>query len=363
MDEEKTGGGLASRKNPRHTKRYNNIQVNRLCVIYQRLGWRKTFIRNYFKNLSDTNVNYESDEIVLTEYAESWYDLYSNDEMTFQEKMWSVGFKKSVIEKLWKIVRPFYHTCYTHRQLYDLVLEFLVEHSKPIGKKSQPFFYKPATLNTWNLNKKYGYCINIEVCHQTNFCDISQQEILALHPANKNLNDDDNESMYLFHATSWMYAQDIIINGVDHDKGRRCLDFGIRRGFYTTENINMAISWGVKKYAFWNNEVAILVFKVSKSSVETSKYIEFPAPTKEWQDLVKHSRKCQGKKNILDDADFVYGPVCTNPHKISQNQKTLDAIAETRDELFQFVSKSDVADEILTKSLIGTLWMSKKHIH
>lgn len=206
------------------------------------------------------------------------------------------------------------------------------------------------------LEQKVWILLEHRCVSSNHFCDICQHEILDLHPSNKNLNgDNNNENMYLFHATSWMYAQDIIINGVDHDKGRRCLDFGIRRGFYTTKNVNMAISWAVKKYAFWKIEVAILVFKVSKSFIETSKYIEFLATTKEWQDWVKHSRKCWGKKNILDDADFVYGPVCANPHKISQNQKIHDAIAETRDELFQFVSKSDVADEILTKSLIGTL--------
>lgn len=144
MDEAKTGGGLA-RKKPQHFYRYtNNIQVNRLCEKYQKLGWRKTFIENYFNNQSDANVNYETYKNVLTVYAESWYDLYGNDEMTMQEKLWSVGLKKSVVEKLWKIIRPFHHTCYTHRQLYDLVLEYLLEHSKPIGKKNHPFFYKPA---------------------------------------------------------------------------------------------------------------------------------------------------------------------------------------------------------------------------
>lgn len=37
-----------------------------------------------------------------------------------------------------------------------------------------------------------------------------------------------------------------------------------------------------------------------------------------WKELIKLSRSC--KVNILDDYDFVFGPMCTNPDKLNRQE-------------------------------------------
>lgn len=171
-----------------------------------------------------------------------------------------------------------------------------------------------------------------------------------------NVQNAEKDSFLVYHCTSWCYAKNIIEYEVDYTKGRRCLDFGVRPGFYTTKDIKMAHGWGIKNYKRWKNEIAILIFEVSKSMLRDYNVKEFSSTSPEWKKMVKESRMCETKKNLLDEFDFVVGPVCKNPHDVVQ--KNAQPVAHR--DLYQFVSKSDKADAFLTEHFVGCIWFSKQ---
>jgi hypothetical protein len=163
------------------------------------------------------------------------------------------------------------------------------------------------------------------------------------------------QSTLFFHATNWQSAVNIATYGIDRTRGRRCLDFGIQPGFYLTPDINVGVQWCQTNASRWDKELCIMVFVVQKPALLNSK--TFKAANKEWQQLVSHSRHCQGATNALDWVDTVYGPMAANVKAMVENR----AIAKTHaSPKMQLASKSNLSDRALSECYVGTLFFSSQ---
>jgi hypothetical protein len=94
IDETSEGGAgtsvIATRKQKRPMKKH----LKKLCDRYKKLGWREKYIDDYFKNMSECNMDYEVPDYVFLDYAESWFGYAYEDNMGFQTLLYKVGFKK-----------------------------------------------------------------------------------------------------------------------------------------------------------------------------------------------------------------------------------------------------------------------------
>jgi hypothetical protein len=355
LEQEGSGGSSHASKKARKKLKSSRKYLDEVCDKFKQLGWRKSYIDNYFKNMTDFHVEDWTLEHNFLNYAESWYDSIGEDEESFKETLWKTGLTKSKIGKIWKIIQPLYETCYNQEQLYDKILEYLLEQSKVIGKKNQIHYLHSHTTDEWIENEQLGYMMNISKVptnlDQYTIADV--EEKIKTHPKYQ----DDKKFVYFYHATSWYYGKNIITRGVDHNKGRRCLDFGVLPGFYMTHQMDTVISWAMKNKDYWRNEVVLLIFKLSWNELQKMDYIEFLSPTNEWKSFVKRSRQCEESYTELDDCDFVYGAICKNPKDVVYR----NVAPVTKKNLFQLVSKSRKADVFLKSSYMGSLWFAKEH--
>jgi hypothetical protein len=236
--------------------------------------------------------------------------------------------------------------------MYDIVLEYLLEQSKPLGNLGKSYLFHEDKINEWIPHPEFKYCLNYR--DEPGHVDRLQNLIISNY-SNTTLQNADKDSFLVYHCTSWFYAMNIADIGVDYLKGRRCLDFGIAPGFYTTRDVHMARAWGKNNMDRWRKEVVILVFRVLKKSLKEFKVIEFQDESPKWQSLITSSRKFKAKENMLDRCDIVYGPVCKNPHDVVR--KNSHPVAHHN--MFQLVLKSRKADAWLTENLVGSIWFSK----
>ena len=158
-------------------------------------------------------------------------------------------------------------------------------------------------------------------------------------------------SFFYFHATNWSGAVSICDEGVFHDVGRFCTDFGIKPCFYTGPNSKDAIEWASKKSRLFNREAAILVFSFPNSPLKHSnlQVKSFEKANREWSRLVRESRACLKKRGELDAFDLVHGPMVAN----------IDTIAPHKPFKWQLASKSVESDAYFDHHLIGVVWLKK----
>lgn len=355
MSMSQEGSGFARSVSKQYQQR-KDTQLNVICDKFKEIGWKKKYIDRYRERFTDFDFEDERDDYWMEQELTSHYEGYvANQPESFINILCRGGFKKRVAEKLWAdIIEPIYDTCYTTEQLYDIAIDYVLGKTNPIQTKSA-YYLKLAKENEWTLTQVqegtksiyYGHVINI---NQTDNVSEKVNKLKEIRDAKA------NEVLYLFHCTSWTFAKNIIEYGVSSSVGRQCLDFGIRQGFYTTENIQMAIEWGEKQRKYWKGQVAIVIFEIDAKKLKKYKTKYFNSTTNEWKQLVTHSRKCEEKENALDFFDFVYGPVCLNPKAVCSQGKA--PIADKGK--FQFVSKSINGDFLMRDSYIGSIFFANQ---
>ena len=116
------------------------------------------------------------------------------------------------------------------------------------------------------------------------------------------------------------------------------------------------MTWAKNKNNMWNNESAIVVFRFANYNAmkknKSNKY--FMDASNEWETVTTLSRKCQD--NILDDYDFIYGPMVANPYRVENHNE----VAKPHNDIkWQFASKTYASDNILKKSIYGVIWLKK----
>lgn len=113
---------------------------------------------------------------------------------------------------------------------------------------------------------------------------------------------------FVYHATSWADANNIITDRIKPHLGRRNLDFGCQGSFYVSTSFSMAARWSRIHRQIWDYQNAILVYTLSKSVAVQDKLVwrtlDYPQP---WKSIVCKSRNGEDT-DIDEDVDFVEGP-------------------------------------------------------
>lgn len=298
-----------------------------------------------FINLKDYEIDNETHEYLAEVYSKVWlsptYALSKKD-------LYDIGLSNEVSSKLFDVLEPLLNTCYTNEQLLECGLEYLFSKSRAISSKEMRYFISNVQNDTWVKHEIYGACYNIT---------LDTDSHMRLNKSINELEKDDYTMFY--HCTNWNSCLKILKYGSVSYLGKKCLDFGVLPSFYLTPDINAALSWGKKNGKRWENEIATLVYRVSKkllaSTVKKYKVKYFACANDEWKQLTTSSRRCTEPYNELDKYDFTYGPIVSNIQQIDkQEAQPYYPI------VYQLAAKSEKANKYLKRNYVGSVWFEKK---
>lgn len=312
------------------TQKYND---HIMSVLYETIGFKKSSITKLLKSVTKHEWSmYESNYNTFDTISE----IIHKDINTYSAFIANIRKSiRDVYEKILLQIKDHYNDIH----LIDMIIEYAFGKYAPLIKnKSQLFLYNPTEVDKWFLKD------NI---HHYNLNETDCESALQLLRSNNSSN-----TKMFYHTTSWIFATKIMSKGPDHTKGRPCLDFGVEPSFYMTPTLNTAIDWVQSKRAIWRNECAILVFSLQENLSRHKKNKFFTDASNEWETLTSSSRKCQD--NVLDDYNFVYGPMVANPFQIEHRDEVAKAHTEIK---WQIASKNTKSDNILKKTLIGVIWI------
>lgn len=328
------GGGHASRS----TLRIKKVVKKQKQKQKQSLIETKLHSIGFCPSLLKAHASKINEKVLIENYSPSdaikllWRQWSALDRTSCKSALQSVGFKAAHVRSLVPILEPLWDH-YTVETIIDIAIEFKLEKYKA---------YAPQI--------KRGYLFESIGFGQVN----SNVHPTAMH---FNGDGDGDDCMNLikakcmhhnlyFHATSWEGALSICKEGVVHESGRPCLDFGIKPGFYTTPSSLDALEWAQRKKKLFAGECAIILFSIPKKFPSDITCKRFEKANREWTKLTKESRACFLKYNELDKFDFVDGPMMADiPHNPIKHQ---------------LASKSAKSDALLNECLVGVVWLYKK---
>lgn len=314
------------------------------------LGWRNDFLDNNLPVLTKSDLRRETEDFFIRSYASKWF---ANGETSIKRVLYQGGMTRQKSSTLSKTFQKLVDTCYSIEQLLDVIIDYLLGLYTPISALSANYFKSGHIVNEWFDDPMLGRIYNVSPTKTRSVNKgILYKMVRDAAVAGHTL---------FFHCTNWGGCQNILRQGVDYSKGRRCLDFGILPSFYLTPDLNGALEWGMKSRNYWGNEVAILIFRLdddilnSEQAQHRVKYFE--EATSEWYELTTNSRRCRSRRNALDKYDFVFGPMVANPTDVVKFDKEAVPHKTTK---FQLASKTDDSDAYLQVNLIGSIWLDKQ---
>ena len=234
-------------------------------------------------------------------------------------------------------------THYSTIHLIQIIIEYGYGNYNPIT--TDLFLYNKNVSNTWYKYKTADNNIEYDYYNAEDYSDV----IKALNEYQIDL----HQFTLYYHTTCWSSLQEIILEGPDSRSGRQCLDFGRTPSFYVTPDIKTAINWCQKRKINFQSECGIIIFALPIKKYDDYKIFE--EATDEWKYLVKESRLCK-KKNLLDNMNFVYGPMLANIMDVKQDNIEAKTHSPVK---WQLASKCRESDKILKKSIIGAIFIKK----
>ena len=222
------------KNNPKIKKQKQSLIETRLHSI----GFRPSLLKAHASEINEKVLieNYSpSDAIKLL-----WRQWSTLDRTSCKSALKSVGLKAAQVRSLVPILEPLWDH-YTVETIIDIAIEFKLEKYKA---------YAPHIKRGY-LFESTGH-VNFKV-HSTAI-HFNGDDHMDLIKAKCMQHQDHN--LY-FHATSWEGAVSICKEGVVHESGRPCLDFGIKPGFYTTPSSIDALEWTQRKKKLFAGECAI----------------------------------------------------------------------------------------------------------
>lgn len=322
--------------------------VVRLIDFMEGKGWRREYLEEHLKGVKDYEIDNETYEYLAEEYTTRW--LSPIERALSKSDLFNIGLSDEVSTKLFNVLEPLLNTSYSNEQLLECGLEYLFGKYGAMTSVETRYFITNIPNHTWIKHKLYGDCCNISSLDTYNN-HIQLNEII------RQIKKDDY--IIFYHCTNWKSCLKIIEYGSVSYWGKSCLDFGILSSFYLTPDITFALSWGEKNRKRWNDEVGILVYRISKrllaSGVKKYKVKYFTSANDEWKQLTTNSRRCTEQNNVLDKYDFIYGPIVSNVHNIDKEE------AQTHNPIiFQLATKTEKANKYLKNHYIGSIWIEKK---
>lgn len=328
-------------------------KTKKLISFYVNHGMKKTHVRRYEKLLDNDFLDFEEKEFavgLIKNYAET-----IGFNRSISNTLQNIGFTKNKSIQMENIFEAFINTSYTNSQLIDMCIEQIFQILfNTIADIDAKFYIEPEKENIWFKNN------NISMINAPYKANIDEFEKLKETMTHLQIEKEVlNKHNILYHTTTWEYAFHIL-NKIDHTTGRKCLDFGIKSGFYLGTRLYDTIEWGqrLSKYENKKSEIATIVFLIPKHYPDTIKWKSLTE--EEWLRITFQSRKCQapkfrGELEELENIDLVYGPVVSNSEDIKKNSAKPRKFKDKH----QLVSKTDNGDAFLQTKIKGVIFYKK----
>jgi hypothetical protein len=341
---------------PSKRKQPEYAQTAQLLQTLYELGWRTDYLATTFPHMHDDLLSNWPDTLLIKNIF-SKKIRQQDHRHTIKDSLQRIGLHDSVATKLAAILEPLQDTSYTHAQLLDIAIEYILGDYEPITPPDTTHLFSPEIVNRWQTvnvirDDVSKACIIYNIpyhCHTMRGLEQCTKALQAL-------SNPDSPATYYFHATSWDGSTSIL-HHVDHQKGRPCLDFGIHPGFYMSPDIMRGVEWCKKNKRRWSNETAIVIFKVPNQLPTHLQRKNLEGA--EWSEVTKEARRCKRKDeiNLIRDYDFVYGNMVSNPRGVKyEGEQPVHHDPPKK----QLVSRTSTADRLLNASLIGCLYFQKR---
>lgn len=337
-----TGGG---------TTRTQHTYTTQLLNEFIRFGWRREYVNAMFRRLHDKLLHEYPMHIFIEEYSNTAIRRLETSHESIKDSLTQIGLRPEIALQLELVVRSLQGSSYTNVQIIDTAIFYLLGHYKPLTPPNTKHLLYPDIIDTW-VNYIYE-SKSISIYNMTQYCSVSSlSHFIAALATIPNPYSDKN---YYFHATSWKGSL-AITEGVNRLVGRRCLDFGILPGFYTSNSPNDAVGWGYANSQRWSNEVAIMIFCIPNNIIPSN--LKFKNLTgDEWVQVTSHSRQCNDTFDLklIKSIDILYGDMVQNASIVRDGGFPLTHTPPKK----QLVSKSDAGDAFMYKCLIGCIYFKK----
>ncbi len=332
-------GGTRTIRTLRQTQR-----VKSLFDVMVSKGYSRDYLNNKFNKLTNKDLTqYYGNEEYFIKDAAMYVIQQLPPEIFLYDGLVLAGFTEESAREAYEAIELLINTSYSQQQLYEIAINYLVSDIyEPLTSSKANYYISPETVG-FSVEYKNTNIFNIQYkCENTNTV---KDFIQTLLPPNMNL---------YYHATNWRSCLSIL-DGVNHNKGSDCLDFGYTNSFYLSPDLSTALRWGSANEKRFKKEIAIVVFAIQKIPSDIN-ILEYKSPTKGWAYFVELSRKCLIENyNKLDDYDFVKGPILANPQKVIDKTEAPRAIKNS----IQLASKTEEADKFLDSCLVGSFMFKK----
>jgi hypothetical protein len=338
------GGGKRKLSNTKRSNKESKEFKEKLVE----LGWNSEYVKHTFRYLTDKMLQNWPHHVLIEELFGELIEEQGWKNM-IHESLMGIGIREDLAIKLETILEPLLDSSYTHEQLLDIAIEYILGNYEPITSANTRFLYSPEILSIWTeieIEEKPYHIYNIPYHCNNNIVKKEIEDNLILS----------DEYQYYFHATSWKSSNQIM-DYIDRSSGRTCLDFGKRPGFYLATRIEDSVEWCIKNKARWSNETSILVFRIPKElpSMIKLKHLE----EDEWMAITKESRECKDKENEIRQLrryDLLYGNMVSNPTAVKERRELPKTHTPPKDQL---VGRTDIAEKFLQSCLIGCFYFQK----
>ena len=329
-----------------------------LLQTFQKTGWKQSVLQKQFKSLTDKMLqnNDEQDTERLRVFADIWFEELGFD-TSIEKTLLNMGLTVRAANIADQAISPLLYTCYSHKQIIQIAIQYLLGYYKPLTPPNGTHFYRPELHDQW-IPYTTTNGDTIPVMNYKLSCVNTQTENLNKLLTSTFLKP--NHTLF-YHTTSWASCKSIL-REINHLSGMPCLDFGICPSFYMTDMLQHALDWGVIRGPNFLNELGTVIFSIPNNLPSKIRYKELQG--EEWKSVVIQSRLCTTNclpddQNIpeVDAYDFIFGDMLKNSSAIKKKKQT-DPITHTPPKK-QLVSKTNRGDIFLQECIVGCIFYNK----
>ena len=202
-----------------------------------------------------------------------------------------------------------------------------------------------TVLKAINVTKKEGTC----------WQDINLFNTVKLNELN--LLDDDAFEVF-YHGTSHERADNILLQGIDLEKGKKKLDFSNNCGFYVSKELCLGRKFAAFHYG--ENDSAVLVFRVKRVELRgdnNNNGLDLTGvdKMKEWQDLVKAFISGKPSRKFLKELkgyDFIEGSM------VAKGKNDFEHYPKPKSDSYQLCVRKYNCASLFDRSLCAVVYFS-----
>jgi hypothetical protein len=324
------------------------------------MGWRTEYVTHTFGSRNDTTILGWPNESIFIEQFFKGVIQRQGYVRSLRTSFLRLGLREDVAARLESILSPLLGSSYTHTQILDVGIEYLLEEYNPTCDTTTTHDIETLSISTW-IPYTHRYTHNSTLSKpimiykipypcQSSRVDRDFRRALLSFPYLR------PHYTFYFHATSWENTLNILYS-INRFRGRHCLDFGIFPGFYLSCEIDDCIRWCVRNRKRWRYKTAVLLFYLPDT---LPSHLAFKHLTDtEWTNVTKESRECLQKQyeiRTIKEYDLIYGDMVSNPEEVKENGKLPVPHAPPK---AQLVGRTDRSDRFLHKCLVGCVYFQK----